>query len=300
VVTPAALAMARYLGQKLPQDLGDFAAGTYLSILFVQHQQLSKRYVPELVNFCVLSLASLSPVAYRQGLGGIPIHLPGQSVRIQQAQHVAVRKLRFSDCPSPGSSRDSAPASTGVAVLSTSVAVLLAAAETWAGKAAFFETFEPVSKMLKHLAGEACRTHLPASLSQDIDRASGAVDRMLQVAHLSRRPLELHHHRPLAIKTRIPKFEELFDPDKHYDPNRERAEAAKLRAEHRKERKGAMRELRKDAGFLAREKLRIKKAKDEAYDKKFKRLVAEIQGEEGHGANEYEREKQARKKAKKR
>jgi hypothetical protein len=32
-----------------------------------------------------------------------------------------------------------------------------------------------------------------------------------------RRPLFLHDHKPLAIKTAIPKFEENFNPDKHYD-----------------------------------------------------------------------------------
>jgi nucleolar protein 14 len=103
----------------------------------------------------------------------------------------------------------------------------------------------------------------------------------------------------LAIKTSIPKFEESFNPDKHYDPDRERAEASKLRAEHKKERKGAMRELRKDANFIARESLREKKWKDAAYEKKYKRLVAEIQGEEGKEAKAYERQKEWRKKGEK-
>jgi nucleolar protein 14 len=116
---------------------------------------------------------------------------------------------------------------------------------------------------------------------------------------MARRPLELHHHRPLAIKTSIPKFEELFNPDKHYDPDRERAEAAKLRAEHKREKKGAIRELRKDANFIARESLREKKERDAAYEKNYKRLVAEIQGEEGKEAKAYEREKQWRKRGKK-
>lgn len=56
-----------------------------------------------------------------------------------------------------------------------------------------------------------------------------------------------------------------------------------------------MRELRKDANFIARETLREKKERDAEYDKKFKRLVAEIQGEEAHQAKEYEREKRLRK-----
>ncbi len=44
-----------------------------------------------------------------------------------------------------------------------------------------------------------------------------------------------------------------------------------------------MRELRKDAAFVARENLRVKKDKDAAYEKKYRRLVAEIQGTEGPG-----------------
>ena len=53
--------------------------------------------------------------------------------------------------------------------------------------------------------------------------------------------------------------------------------------------------MRKDANFIAREQLRDKKERDAEYEKKYKRLVAEIQGEEGHEAKEYEREKRMRK-----
>ncbi|PZC89842.1 Nop14 domain containing protein [Pyrenophora tritici-repentis] len=93
----------------------------------------------------------------------------------------------------------------------------------------------------------------------------------------------------------IPKFEESFDPNRHYDPDKERAEAKRLQKDYKRERKGAMRELRKDAHFIARESLREKKEKDRAYENKYRRLVAEIQGEEGRERNGYEREKKARK-----
>ena len=119
---------------------------------------------------------------------------------------------------------------------------------------------------------------------------------LLEQARAARKPLLLHNHRPLPIKTFIPKFEESYNPDKHYDPDRDRASFNKLKAEHKKERKGAMRELRKDANFIAREALKEKKEKDAQYEKKYKRLLAEIQGEEGREANVYEREKRMRKK----
>lgn len=46
---------------------------------------------------------------------------------------------------------------------------------------------------------------------------------------------------------------------------------------------------------MAREELREKRERDDAYEKKFKRLVAEIQGEEGREQKGYEREKRMRK-----
>ena len=100
---------------------------------------------------------------------------------------------------------------------------------------------------------------------------------LLDEARLARKPLRLHNHRPLAIKMSIPLFEESYNPDKHYDPDRDRAEFSKLKAEHKRERKGALRELRKDSAFMARETLRQRKEKDAEYEKKQRRLLAAIQ-----------------------
>lgn len=128
-----------------------------------------------------------------------------------------------------------------------------------------------------------------------INQTFQSVQAHLESSHTARRPLALHNHRPLAIKTAIPQFEESFNPDKHYDRDRDRAERNRLQAEVKRERKGAIRELRKDASFIARETLREKKERDSAYERKYKRLVAEIQGEEGREAKAYEREKRLRK-----
>ncbi|KAI5465925.1 nucleolar protein 14 [Mariannaea sp. PMI_226] len=298
VVTPAMLTISRYLGQKVPQHLSDFAVGTYLSILGISYQKLAKRYVPEVINFTLNTLHALAPVAAPK-LGSFPIHNAPASVRAESTSKTLPRALNFSDCQGADVSGAQAK-SLKVAILDTTAQALDAAADTWTGKSSFLETFSQAVDILKHLNTKGCRSQLPSTLTERFDKLQTKLERMLKVAQLSRRPLELHHHRPLAIKTYVPKFEDTFDPDKHYDPDRERAELAKLKKEHKKERKGAMRELRKDANFMAREKLRIKKAKDEAYEKKYKRLVAEIQSEEGREANAYEREKAARKRARNR
>ncbi|KAF2203763.1 Nop14-like protein [Delitschia confertaspora ATCC 74209] len=161
---------------------------------------------------------------------------------------------------------------------------LLSMADLWASKSAFYEIFAPSIPILA--ANNKCKS------------AHQRLSILLNNATLHRRPLELHHHRPLPIKSNIPKFEENFDPNKHYDPDKDRAEANRLRKEFKREKKGAMRELRKDAHFIAREQLKEKKERDRRYEEKYRRLVAEIQGEEGREKNAYEREKEKRERAK--
>ncbi|KAI0432985.1 nucleolar protein 14 [Xylaria sp. FL1042] len=299
VITPAILLIARYLGQKIPKTSIDFAQGAFMGSLALHYLNLSQRFCPEFMNFSLNTLISLAPVKPTEKQGNFPHHQPTSGVRITSASKVEVKKLKVTDCVTSPSSEE-ADLSIRIATLDTTLQLLDIASQLYASKTSFIETFEPVLLALRHLTKSSCKSHLPMALVDRIVKLQTKLQTMLTMSKLARRPLELHHHRPLAIKTAIPKFEDQFDPDRHYDADKDRAELAKLKAEHKKERKGAMRELRKDANFMAREKLRIKKAKDAAYEKKYKRLVAEIQGEEGREANAYEREKQARKRAAKR
>ncbi|KAK0673259.1 putative nucleolar complex protein 14 [Cercophora samala] len=292
VVTPAMIVIARYLGQKIPQSLSDYATGTFLSILALQYQTFSKRYVPEVMNFTLNTLCALSPspkaFTPKNTTGFFPLHDPPVGTRLPKTlppDAPPARKLTFSDCL-PSSQPPTLQAK--LSLLTTTTALLTSASTLWSQTPAFTETFSPALQILS--------SSYPAPLGKFTSPLQQHLTRLLQISRLSRRPLELHHHRPLAIRTYIPKFEDSFDPNKHYDPDRERAELAKLKAEHKRERKGALRELRKDNAFMARENLRVKKEKDAAYEKKYKRLVAEIQGTEGQAANAYEREKAARRK----
>jgi nucleolar protein 14 len=228
VVTPAITLMARWMGLTTPASAKDVATGAYVGAICLQYQQLSKRYVPELIRYTALCVKS---------------------------PH------------------------TTKSLLAAHTKNILTAADLWSASPSFTEIFTPLVVPLKSTNQKSTLQTLNARLT---------------TARHRRRPQLLHHHRPLPIKTSIPKFEESFDPNKHYDPDKERSEAAKLQKEYKREKKGALRELRKDANFIARETLREKKEKDAKYEEKYKRLVAEIQGEEGREKNVYEREKKKR------
>lgn len=101
-----------------------------------------------------------------------------------------------------------------------------------------------------------------------IDSLSTSLTRMLGLATSSRQPLLMQYHKPIPIATYIPKFDEGYNPNRKFDPDTERAETQKLKSLYKKEKKGAIRELRKDNRFLAAEEGKRKAVKDAEYTKK--------------------------------
>lgn len=295
VVTPAILSMGRYLGQSTIENLGDLARGAYIGSLCLQHQTLARRYIPEFMNYVLNALCVLSPSEPKSSLGYFPFRKSWQPLKLAAFKQSSLdaRKLSFGDIAAPQPESKEEQEILKLSLISTFVSLLDTAADLWTGNSAFFEIFNPARQVLKHVRTTSAKVASSAVLDK-IQHTTHKLDHLLSQAKRSRRPLLLHSHRPLAIKMAIPKFEDSYNPERRYDPDRERAELGKLKAEHKRERKGAMRELRKDANFVARENLRGKRESDAEYEKKYRRLVAEVQGEEGREANAYEKEKKAR------
>ena len=304
VVTPAILCMTRYLEQKVPSSLSDLSTGSFICTLCIQYQKLARRYIPELLNYAMNAMSALLPKSVDSN--------PPKSPRRPQSKTLQIRNppinVDFTAQPlglpdfwavKNVSMTEGHQELHRQQLLHAYVAMLDTMVSLWVEQSAFCEIFAPVRHVLHEMSSTCQKSKLHPSLLEKTQKAASNIQTLLSQSLQRHQPLRLHNHRPLAIKTSIPKFEEDYNPDKHYDHDRDRAELAKLKSEHKKERKGALRELRKDAGFLARESLREKREADAAYEKKYKRLVAEIQGEEGREANLYEREKNLRKKSRK-
>lgn len=297
VSTPAHLCLARYLGQGPVNSLSDLCTGTYAASLALQYQAVSKRYMPELLNYVLNALCILSPEEAPSNLGSFPLRKPTEPLHIKPSKSLNARKLQFWDIIGEKQT-NTQQEELKLSLITTLASILSSVSDLWSSKSASSEVFEQAQAVL-HFVSRSCTSNkkknsFPTSTLDTFQITLDRISTLLSQSRVARRPLLLHNHKPLAVKTAIPKFEESFNPDKHYDPNRERAELNRLKAEFKRERKGAMRELRKDANFVAREKLREKKEKDAEYERKYKRLVAEVQNEEGREANAYEREKRMR------
>lgn len=165
VVTPATLCITRYLSQKIPQSLSDLATGTFQGSLCLQYQRISKRYIPELVNYTLNTLLTLAPVKGNHLTGSFPYHAPVSSLRIEdQAKRTesAGRQLKFSDIISVNQTSNSHNEELKQALINTHLKLVTAMADLWADKSAFCEVFDPIVKVLGHLSSRACSTKLPA------------------------------------------------------------------------------------------------------------------------------------------
>ena len=298
IVTPALLCMTRYIGQKVPKSVEELMIGLYVSTLTVEYQKLSKRYVPETTNYVANALSAMMPLKPKISSVSIPDHWPNLDVRARLRGKTKNLESKSSS-PTPfwairRTHEDDTNNELRTCLLWAPQGLIDAMVDIWKEKTAFCEIFDHIRSLILFLTTPECLSKLDESTTKLVNALCEKLEATFETSSKSRQPLRLHNHRPLPIKTSIPKFEESYNPHKRYDPDTERAELSRLKAEHKKERKGALRELRKDASFLARESLREKKERDAAYDKKFKRLVAEIQGEEGREAKIYEKEKKMR------
>ncbi|KAG5363465.1 putative nucleolar complex protein 14 [Yarrowia sp. B02] len=272
VVTPAVLVMTRFLSLSTFDSVPKCIAGLYTAQLLIQYQRIAKRFIPEIAVFLGRLIAALE---------GTETSLPMSSLfKIAPIKDFAPGKTSDKQPLSMRSANRSILSKKEVATLSQelhdqAVFAVSKLMDTYKDVSAFPETFE---------------------FCEEIPELADKYERISKFKLQDRKPLTLHKHRPLALKTMAPKFEENFNVDKKsYNPDMALQETQKLRAELKKEKKSALREIRKDAAFEAREKIRERREKDDAYHEKMARLVRSVQTEEGAEKNAYERERASRK-----
>ncbi|TGZ83206.1 Nop14-like protein [Ascodesmis nigricans] len=285
VVTPALIVIHQHLSQTPPASHRDLAIGAYLITLSIRYQSLSKRFSPEALNYVYQAIALLSPSPFAKLPGTFPYH-SRDNLRIKSAEFKAALKSKTTPIDKLKFSSISTGSIPPITLLTTFLSLLSHLSNLWTGLPSHSELFTPAISLLKPL--KPLSTPLLTSLSTIITN------------NLSNRPpLQLHHHRPLPIPSNYPAFDESYNPERHpssRDPDPDRREAKKLKAEIKREKKGAVRELRKDAQFISREKMKKDKQESREYHEKMRKIIARVQTEEGAEGNRWEREKRKMKK----
>ncbi|KAH9938114.1 nucleolar protein 14 [Fomitopsis serialis] len=281
VVSPARLLMGAYLGLARVRSLQDLTSGLFLCTLFLQYEQLSKRFVPEAINFLANATLHLAPHKFSER-SAVPGCFPFPDFGSEHCPSFTLvgKKVKDATIKPPSLLRllnaNDFSEQDKVDLLGLTLDLLGRFADIYKGLDGFIELYEPISELLTGVKSSS----LPSSVSARVTSLRDTFGRLLKFSQQARRPLTLQSHKPIPIPTYVPKFEQSSSNYlKNRDPDHERNEATKLRRQYKQERKGAIRELRKDARFLAAEQQKQQKEKDSSYNERMKRVLGSLESE---------------------
>jgi nucleolar protein 14 len=169
-----------------------------------------------------------------------------------------------------------------------------AASETWKSYVSFPEIFRSTTTILNTVATTKLFTALPSALQTKLQTLLTTLQRRSKLCSGSRVPLALQSHRPIPIPTYLPRFSMSHSFDSKNDPNHARSALNKLKAVHRRERKGVIRELRKEARTEAVVRSEEGRRRDKIYEERMK--VAEGIMKGGNDVGKWERDQKRKRK----
>ncbi|KAF9651692.1 Nop14-like protein [Thelephora ganbajun] len=278
VIGPARLLMASYLGLCRVRDLCDICSGLFICTLWLQFEDYSKRFVPEVVTFLANTLLHLSPHKITD-VASLPGSFPSPDFGMRSELRLdtrEARKLSFGTADLPAILLGTRDEQMKVDLLGTCLALLERFADQYKSLDGFLELYSPVQFIFAQLD----MNRLPGMLRDRVATISSVLSKLLKFSKQQRVPLSLQMHKPIPIPSYVPKFEERSSNYlRNRDPDHERNEAAKLRRQVKQEKKGAIRELRKDARFLAAVKQKEQQEKDRVYNERLKKAHTSIEPE---------------------
>ncbi|CAR28754.1 ZYRO0F11242p [Zygosaccharomyces rouxii] len=281
IVTPCSILIAEFLEQIKFNSLERLGFGAVLVRISLQYQRLAKRYIPEVTYFLEKSLAT-----FLANDNCINFNVDTKDLAISKTQDFSKEipsTLNLHLLFESHELGDDLKASIFLNILDS---LRIAVTTIWKNLSAF----EEICVNTEFLLNEIIKSFPGLKIAHQLLETIQKLKKFDQ--HY---PLSLQNHRPLAIPSHAPKFEENFNPEKKsYDPSRTRNEINKMKAQLKKERKFTMKEIRKDTRFEARQKVDEDKKNAASYHAKMAQIFNTISTEEGAEKNKYEKEKKLR------
>ncbi|XP_071947944.1 nucleolar protein 14-like [Antedon mediterranea] len=294
VVTPTLLFMGHILSRCSVRDCHDVVVGLFMCNLFLQYVSLSKRFIPEVINYlngilflakkkdptkiCCNVVPPFKPVGKFTDLLFIDKKASGKR---------SLEPFRLSDvlsCDQP----DTLDTNTFKV---SAVALCLELIQSFA---VLYEHLESYREIFQTIKESCCSQDIPWDLYpiEIKELRDQVINQLSKQDGQLRRPLTSVEKTIPMLKMFEPKIDERYDPTRKYNDsdNKEMNEKKKLMNKHKKEMKSAIREVRKDAQFLSRQKLKEQMERDAERKQKVKEIYHMLSSQEGE-FNEMQRKK---------
>ncbi|KJE95874.1 hypothetical protein CAOG_06277 [Capsaspora owczarzaki ATCC 30864] len=272
VASPLMVLLARYLTQAQVATKSDLFAGLYICSLVLQCIVSSKRFMPEAIIF----LKSTVALFVKSIPSNISTLRPTEQLMPTFAQLFASRKAgtaffhgaTASETASKLASLSAICDATPLAQIKADDKLKIAQQAVqllnrFASRSLDFTPFTEIFKPIQLLVQQLPATLFPSQGTSIVAQFHSTYSRgALSV----RRPLEMQRRKAEAIKMYNPKFEMSYEGRKHSsgtsDHDRELNQTARLKHAVQREKKAALREIRKDNQYLSHLELKDQRKRD--------------------------------------
>ncbi|KAM6986342.1 nucleolar protein 14 isoform 2-T2 [Aplochiton taeniatus] len=282
VTTPSLLYISQALTKCPVTSLEDVTSGLMLCCLALDYVSLSKRFLPELVNFLLGTLHLAVPDKISLGYSVVPpFRHAGKCSELLVLSDPEASSCTWSkkSLPLSGCQRLELPTELDqdhyrLSCLSTCLDLLKQCCLFYNDLTSFTHIVHPIRTLLtKHIPVQT----YPVVLQE----LHGKILEAVSSAQTTQCPLVFEKRKPIPLKLYTPKIVEVLDYGKKRGNTKEEKEKERFKHKYKKEFKGALREIRKDTRFLAREKLNEVMSRDSEWKRKVKELFGSLATQEG-------------------
>lgn len=281
VVTPALLCLSQLLTKCPVLSLPDVVKGLFVCCLFLDYVSLSQRFIPELLNFLLGILYIAAPGRPGQGYSLVPpFRALGKNAGllwVSDAEDVATWQRRSLSLRWAGSWKAQTRTEanhTRLSCLAVCLALVKRCVLLYGALPAFHDIVRPLKALLaQHLAD--------CSRPLEIQELTRGVLTDMEKQPTRCRPLVCEKSKPVPLKLFTPRLVRVLEFGRKQGSSREEQERRRLIHKHKREFKGAVREIRRDNQFLARMQLAEIRERDAERKRKVKQLFNSLATQEG-------------------
>nr|XP_009939212.1 PREDICTED: nucleolar protein 14 [Opisthocomus hoazin] len=281
VVTPAFMYMSQLLTKCRITTLQDVIKGLFVCCLFLEYISLSKRFVPELINF-LLGLLHIS-LPKKQAHGYTVVHpftpVGKNSELLLVCDKKDLESWQKQNLPLSVVTRLKETSRTEMnhirlSCLALCFDLIKKSAALYESLPSFHEIVHPVRILLtQHVPVNEYPEQMQERYHSALEDLENKVKRYA--------PLICEKKKPVPLKQYTPKIVKVLEFGRKQGGSQKEQERKQLIRKHKRELKGAIREIRKDNQFLARTQLSEIMERDSARKRKVKELLGSLATQEG-------------------
>ncbi|NXI45789.1 NOP14 protein, partial [Galbula dea] len=281
VVTPAFMYMSQLLTKCRITTLQDVIKGLFTCCLFLEYVSLSRRFVPELINFLIGVLYISLPKNQAQGYTVVHPFTPvGKNLELLLVcDKKDLESWKKQNLPLSIVTRLKETSRTEInhirlSCLALCFDLIKKCAALYESLPSFHEIMHPVRILLTQ--------HVPVNeYPEKMQEQYHSALKELENKVKQYTPLICEKKKPVPLKQYTPKIVKVLEFGRTQACSKKEQERKQLIRKHKRELKGAIREIRKDNQFLARMQLSEIMERDSARKRKVKELLGSLATQEG-------------------